>query len=213
MSLRAGCPRCPAPVAEVGAGEWCCPTHGVVPPLWRPEEPSYDDFAGHLARAGDFPTYLPWPLGPGWSVSDFAVVGDARARATLTGVSGTSALDGPVDVIVISEEPGTGLGPRVAGMPGDAPTDPGEGIGEGPPMIKVRLESYAAGLWPVSVSAAEGEWDRSVLVGEANGRWLWLVLRPASALLMLRDDWILRDVSVTGPQLVALPFGGPAPPW
>ncbi|UMG91723.1 hypothetical protein [Nocardioides sp. TF02-7] len=46
-----------------------------------------------------------------------------------------------------------------------------------------------------------------------RGRWLWLVLRPASAVLLLRDEWILRDVSASGPQLVALPFGGPAPPW
>ena len=35
----------------------------------------------------------------------------------------------------------------------------------------------------------------------------------ASAILLLRDDWILRDISTTGPQLVALPFGGSAPSW
>ena len=52
-----------------------------------------------------------------------------------------------------------------------------------------------------------------LLAGEAQGRWLWLMLRPASAILLLRDEWILRDVSVTGPQLVALPFGGPSPAW
>ncbi len=68
-------------------------------------------------------------------------------------------------------------------------------------------------LWAVSVSVSGGVWVRSVVVGEAEGRWLWIVLRPASAILLLRDDWILRDVSETGPQLVALPFGGPAPPW
>jgi hypothetical protein len=64
-------------------------------------------------------------------------------------------------------------------------------------------------LWPVSTFAdgADGEWDRSVVVGEAAGRWLWLVMRPASALLMLRDDWLLRDVSGLGPSLVELPFG------
>jgi hypothetical protein len=50
-----------------------------------------------------------------------------------------------------------------------------------------------------------------VLAGEAAGRWLWMVMRPASAVLLLRDDWILRDVSETGPQLVALPFGGVDP--
>ena len=65
----------------------------------------------------------------------------------------------------------------------------------------------------VSTSSADGEFDRSVVAGEAGGRWLWIVLRPASALLLLREDWILRDVSHLGPQLVELPFGGPRPTW
>ncbi len=215
MSLRVGCPHCPAPVGKTGNRSWSCPEHGEVVPLWRPDAASYDDFAGHLGRAGAFPTYLPWPLGPGWIVTDFAVAAaeERDARATMTCVSGTSALDGPVDVIVISEEPATGLGARIAGIGRTGRVDPGEEVGDGPPTIKVRIGSFPVGLWPVSVSAADGEWDRSVVVGEAEGRWLWIVLRPASAILLLRDDWILRDVSGSGPQLVALPFGGPAPPW
>ena len=215
---RAECPRCPAPVAEVGDGRWSCPEHGVVVPLWRPATASYDAFAAHLQRVDSFPTYLPWPLGPGWSVSAFAAVAPAAgtARATMTCVSGASQLDGPVDVMVISEEPGTGFGARVAGLTGTDGTerlDPGEEVGHGPPPVRVRVDQHPVGLWPVSVRSVPGEWDRSVLAGEARGRWLWLVLRPASAILLLRDDWILRDVSATGPQLVALPFGGPAPSW
>jgi hypothetical protein len=77
----------------------------------------------------------------------------------------------------------------------------------------VRIDSQTVPLWPVSTSGSIGEWDRSVVAGEANGRWLWMVLRPASAVLLLRDDWILRDVSGLGPPLVELPFGGPAPAW
>ena len=150
-------------------------------------------------------------MSPGWSVSDFAAVGaDGRTRATMTCVSGTSQLDGPVDVLVVSEEAGTGLGRRVAGTPYD---DPGSEIGAGPPAVKVRIDSQVVPLWPISISAVLGEWDRSVVAGEAAGRWLWLVLRPASAILLLRDDWILRDVSTVGPQLVEMPFGGPAPSW
>ena len=80
----------------------------------------------------------------------------------------------------------------------------------GPPTVRVRIDSQidpaVAGLH----HAAAGEWDRSVVAGEADGRWLWLVLRPASAIMLLRDDWILRDVSGLGPPLVELPFGGPA---
>jgi hypothetical protein len=213
MSLTAGCPRCSAPVAEWQVGTdtgWSCPDHGPVPPLWRPREASYDAFVEHLAAAGSFPTYLPWPMSPGWSVTDFAVAG-ARpdlARATMTCCSGTSELDGPVDVLVVTEEVDTGLGARCSGTAHDDP-----GIGEGPATVRVRIESQQVSLWPVSTSGQIGEWDRSVVVGEAHGRWLWLVLRPASAVLLLRDEWILRDVSALGPALVEMPFGGPRPPW
>jgi hypothetical protein len=79
--------------------------------------------------------------------------------------------------------------------------------------VKVRVDSQVVSLWPVSTSAASGELDRSVVAGEAQGRWLWIVLRPASAILLLRDDWLLRDVSGLGPPLVEIPFGGAAPLW
>lgn len=189
----------------------------MVFPLHRPASASYDAFGVHLQAVDGFPTYLPWPLGPGWSVSDFAAVTTPTGvRATLTCVSGTSQLDGAVEVMVISEEPGTGFGARVAGLvdaDGVPRLDPGEEVGDGPAPVRVRVGQHPVGLWPVSVSRSPGAWDRSVLAGEADGRWLWIVLRPASAFLLLRDDWILRDVSATGPQLVALPFGGRAPSW
>jgi len=212
MSLSAGCPRCSSAVEEPRPGTWVCPDHGETPPLWRPAEVSYDSFAEHLRASGTFPTYLPWPLSPGWLVADFAVVGadPAQARATMTGVSGTSELDGPVELVVVAEEPGTGLGARVAGT---SYGDPGGDIGEGPPSFKVRIDSQVVPLWVVSTNLSVGEWDRSVVAGEADGRWLWLVLRPASAMLLLRDDWILRDVSRAGPELLELPFGGPATHW
>lgn len=207
------CPRCPAPVAPTGRpGEWSCPDHGLVPPLWRPREATYDDFVEHLRTAASFPTLLPWPMIPGWSVTDFAVVGAPGAgRAALTCTSGTSELDGPVDLIVVTEEAGTGLGARVAGLlPRE---DPGAEVGDGPPAVRVRVDRLTVPLWTVSISAGDGDWDRSVLAGEADGRWLWVVLRPASAILLLHDDLILRDVSDLGPPLLELPFGGPAPPW
>lgn len=215
--FRVECPRCPVPIAEAEDGEWSCPEHGLVFPLRRPSSVSYDAFGIHLRAAEGFPTYLPWPLGPGWSVSDFAAVtAPSGARATLTCVSGTSQLDGAVEVMVISEEPGTGFGARVAGLvggDGGERLDPGQEVGEGPPPVRVRVGPRPVGMWPVSVSGSPGEWDRSVLAGEADGRWLWLVLRPASAFLLLRDDWILRDVASSGPELIALPFGGRAPQW
>jgi len=210
MPLRMECPRCPAPLASVPGGGWACPEHGVTPPLRRPDEPTYDAFVEALSWAGSFPTLLPWPLSPGWSVSDFAVVGEHPARATMTCSSGTSALDGPVDVLVLSEESGVGLGARCAGL---RHVDPGPEVGSGPPQVRVRIGLQSVPLWSVSTASEDPELDRSVFVGEAGGRWLWMVLRPAPAMLLLRDEWILRDVSGFGPPLVELPFAGPRPVW
>lgn len=225
MSLQSGCPRCPAAVSRSGPGTgpgtgpglgtgagWVCDEHGSIEPLWRPEVASYDTFADHLRASRGFPTLLPWPMSPGWSVTDFAVVGDdpQRARATMTCCSGSSDLDGPVDVLIVTEEIGTGLGGRCAGTGRD---DPDPEMGAGASVVRVRVDGQLVKLWPVSVSSSSGDWDRSVVAGEAAGRWLWMVLRPASAMLLLRDDWILRDVSGLGPHLVELPFGGPAPRW
>jgi len=217
MPLRTECPRCPAPLGEShddDAGDgWRCPEHGLTPVLRRPDEATYDEFVEVLQQAGEFPTYLPWPMSPGWSVTDFGVVGGGDARATVTCSSGTSSLDGPVDVFVVSEESGTGLGARCAGT---NHLDPGPEIGVGSPAVRVRIGSQSVPLWAVSTATETGsdrELDRSVVAGEAHGRWLWLVLRPASAMLLLRDEWILRDVSGIGPPLVEMSFGGPAPAW
>jgi hypothetical protein len=188
-----------------------CPVHGALArPLLVPDEASYPAFAEHLRVAVGLPTYLPWPMGPGWSVTDFGVVAGNRPVATLTCTSGTSALDGPVDVFVVTEEAGVGLGARCAGLAGD---DPGADLGDGPPAVKVRIGSLSVPLWAVSTSGSLPEFDRSVFAGEAEGRWLWIVLRPASAMLLLRDDWILRDVSGLGPQLLELEFGGTRRDW
>ena len=209
--LEPGCPRCPTAVEHTISG-FACPVHGVVPPVWRPREASYDAFGAHLLAARAFPTYLPWPMVPGWRISDFAVVagGPEAALATMTCTSGTSEHDGPVDLVVVSEEPGTGLGARCAGLPGD---DPGAEVGQGPPSARVRIGTHPVALWAVSTSGADRDFDRSVVAGEAFGRWLWLVLRPAPAVLMLREEWLLQDVSSVGPALVELAFGGPAPAW
>lgn len=212
MLLAPGCPRCTAPVTQL-QGSWSCSDHGPITPLWRPGETTYDGFGVALQRAGSFPTYLPWPLSPGWTVSDFGVVAGGQgtregARATVTCSSGTSALDGPVDVFVVAEEAGTGLGARVAGV---RYTDPQ--VADGPPTVRVRIGSQAVPLWDVPTTHGHDEVDRSVVAGEAAGRWLWLVVRPASALLLFRDDWILRDVGGVGPMLLEVSFGGAPPVW
>lgn len=210
MSLAAGCPRCPAPVREETGG-WRCADHGAVPPLWRPALASYDAFGDHLKAADGFPTFLPWPLSPGWQVTDFGVVGErGRPCATLTGVAGSSPLDGMVEVLVVSEEPGTGLGARCAGT---LHSDPGTQIAGNAPTARIRVGSQGIPLWPISTHDADTQLDRSVFAGEAGGRWLWLVLRPASAMLLLADEWILADVSGFGAELLEIPFGGHPQAW
>ena len=120
-----------------------------------------------------------------------------RAVATLTcTLRAPASSTGRSTSLVVAEEAGTGLGSRCAGTRYD---DPGADIGERPPTARVRIGSQSVNLWDISTSSADGEFDRSVVAGEASGRWLWIVLRPASALLLLRDDWILRDVSGLGP--------------
>jgi hypothetical protein len=65
----------------------------------------------------------------------------------------------------------------------------------------------------VLTSDVDVVFDRSVFAGEAGGRWLWLILRPASAALLLKDEWILVDLADLGPELIDLPFGGSPPAW
>ena len=187
--------------------------------MWRPAQASYDDLADHLRSTPGFPTYLPWPLPLGWAVTDFAVVGEGpeNSQATLTCCSGATDLDGPVDIVIVAEEPGTGLGARCAGL---ARTDPGPELGNVPSSARVRVGALGVALWSVSMTgsatAGNGDaelFDRSVFVGEADGRWLWLILWPASAMLLLQADWSLQDVSEQGLALVELSFGGPPAPW
>ena len=211
MTLGAGCPRCTSPVTDQ-QGVWRCTDHGVITPLWRPAQADYTTFAEHISRAGSMPSLMPWPMPPGWSVIDFGCVATPgwEPKATVISCSGPSDLDGVVELSVISEEPNVGLGARCAGV---RRTDPGAEIGDGPADAKVRIDGHPISLWAVMTSDADVSFDRSVFAGEALGRWLWVVLRPASAALLLKDEWILMDIADLGPALIDLPFGGSPPAW
>ena len=124
--------------------------------------------------------------------------------------SGATELDGPVDVLVVTEEAGDRpRGPVRGALAGD----PGREFSQAP------AGGAGQGRRPVGAAVAavhqrhRGELDRTVLAGEAGGRWLWLVLRPASAMLLLHEDWLLQDVSALGAPLLEMPFGGPPPTW
>lgn len=211
VNFAASCPRCPSPVSDEG-GTFRCLDHGAIVPLWRPERSEYGAFAEHLKRSTGMPSLMPWPLAHRWLISDFGHVGDDDhdPRASFVACTGPSDADGVVELVVVSEEPGVGVGARIAGAPR---TDPGADIGDGPPAVKVRIDGHPVSLWAVSTSTADVTFDRTVFAGEAHGRWLWLVLRPASAALLLSDEWVLQDISGLGPELIDLPFGGTPPAW
>ena len=214
MPLIPTCPRCGEPAVEQSG--WVCLRHGSVSPLWGPETPDYDTLIEHLERAGGLPSWIPWPLGEAGAVSDFGfVVGPSACFATCTFMSD---VEGLVEITVLTEEPGVGLGARCAGVPG---WQPSPDLRLQPRAATLRIDGHPIALWPVSTAAQADDaagtargtpgtdevLDRSVFVGEAEGRWLWVVLRPASAALLLLDDWELQDLGSLGPAaLLDLPF-------
>lgn len=212
MPLSPGCPRCAVPLLATPDGESPrCADHGVVEPLWRPGVPDYAAFSELVRRCQDAPVYLPWPMSPGWSLAQFGCVqGDGPVRASVTTIVGASDLDGPVEVTVVAEDPGVGLGSRCGRTPY---ADPGEDVGQGPPAAHVRAGARQVPLWLVDIDGTGDPLEATVLAGECEGRWLWVVLRPASAALLLRDEWLLADVTGFGPQALEMPFGGTPSSW
>lgn len=211
MRLEPGCPRCASAVTGTGSA-WLCATHEAIVPLWRATDADYDAFAQYLVMSRPLPTWLPWPLPDGWHVTDFGAVGveGATSQAAFVTCTGPSALDGAVELTVITEEPGVGLAARCGGV---RHSDPGREAGEGTPPTRIRVDGATVPMWLVSTDEDAGALDRAVLAGEARGRWLWLVLRPGSAALSLGELGPLHDVSELGPQLVTLPFGQVPRSW
>jgi hypothetical protein len=134
------------------------------------------------------PVWMPHGLPRGWVCSGLGYAGDERqgARATVTSVSGPSPLGGPAELMMIAEEPGVGLGARHAGL---GEPDPGEGFDAGPPDAKVFAALHPTALWSVPISG-----DQAVFVGEAKGLWLWVVVWPAAAGLVMYEPVTLTDL-------------------
>lgn len=145
------------------------------------------------------PVLVPWPLPQGWLVTGFAGAGDDRSglRASAIALSGPHPLGGPADLVVVAEEPGIGLGAGLAGLPGP---DPGDGFAAGQPHGAVQVGGHEAPLW----LADSG--DAAVFAGEVEGSWLWLLLWPHTAGVMLVEPLPLRDLRDPAQEL-DLPFG------
>lgn len=204
MSLPASCPRCGCALRAPGlmSSDWQCDRHGAVLPLHVLPRVGPGVLAQAAARA-KVPLWSPLPLMPGWTLTGLAAVGDDRtgARATAVALSGPSPLGGPADLVLVAEEPAVGLGARYAGAEG---LDPG-GVPEGPPEAKVEAAGHPTALW-----RAPSADDRVAFVGEALGVWLWAVLWPPAAELVLIEHVVLHDLRHEAHAGLDLPLGAPS---
>jgi hypothetical protein len=174
--------------------------HGEVAPLLPPRRPSREALEVVRSRAR-VPIWVPWPLPPGWFVTGFAEVGDDRsgALAVAVALSGPSPLGGPADLMIIAEEPGIGLGASFAGLPGP---DPGYGFGVSAPNAKFEIDGHPVSMWAVGADAT------AAFAGEAFANWLWAVLWPDSAGILLLENFSLRDLREED---IDLPYGAFCP--
>ncbi len=204
MVGRAVCPRCGSEAHEPTAwsSAWRCDLHGEIYPFGPARRPTKEGLDA-LVRHAKVPVWLPWPLPQGWLVSGFAAAGDERtgARASVVALSGPNPLGGPADLLIVAEEPGVGLGAGLAGLPGP---DPGEVFATGPPNATVEVANHDAPLWLVESDGG------AVFAGEVSGNWLWVLLWPDTAGVMLVETLPLRDLREREQDL-DLPFGALSP--
>jgi hypothetical protein len=181
---------------------WQCDVHGEVYPL-RMAYSASDEGLDGLLRGAAVPVWLPWPLPTGWLVTGFAGAGDDRSgtRGCAVALTGPNPVGGPGEMLLVSEELGIGLGARLAGLAGP---DPGGDFAARPPHAFVRFGNHEFPLWHVDAP------DRAAFAGEIMGNWLWLILWPDTAGMLLVEKLELRDLRDPG-QEMDLPFGARSP--
>lgn len=169
----------------------------------RVHAPSAESLTGFGRRLG-MPLWLPWPLPVDWLVTGFGSVDSSvDLRATVLACRGPSPVGGLADLLLVAEEPGTGLGGRYAGM---ASAHPGPEVGIGRPHARVDVQGHQVPLWAITSAAP----DRAVYAGESGGRWLWLVVHPESAGVLLLEPLTLADVRDLGHEVDMLAYGEPS---
>jgi hypothetical protein len=185
------------------SSDWQCERHGAVLPLHVLPRMGSDVLAQSVGGA-KVPLWSPLPLIPGWTATGLALVGDERtgSRATALALSGPSPLGGPADLVLVAEEPGVGLGARYAGV---SDVDPGAVVLDGPPAAKVEAAGHPTALWRCASAL-----DRVAFVGEALGVWLWAILWPPAAELVLLEHVVLHDLRHEAHAGLDLPLGAPS---
>ena len=180
------------------SSDWLCPEHGPVQPYHHLHVEALSQVCAH-ARV---PVWAPRPLIAGWTLGSIGWCGDDRtgATATVLAMAGPSPLGGPADMVLVAEEPGVGLGARLAGLDGP---DPGD-LAYRAPEAKLLAASHPTALW-----RSDSADDRVAFVGEASGVWLWAVLWPPAAELVLLEHVELFDMR--DDPSYEIPLGAPSP--
>lgn len=198
--MKALCPRCGehAHAPSAWSSAWRCDQHGEVHPLSPARQPTPEGLSALVGNAV-VPVWLPWPLPRGWLVTGFAGAGDERTgvRGSAIALSGPHPLGGPADLVIVAEEPGVGLGAGLAGLQGP---DPGQEFASGPPEATVCVAHHDVPLW------LAGSEQAAVFAGEIEGGWVWLLLWPDTAGVLLVEPLALRDLRDTTQEL-DVPFG------
>jgi hypothetical protein len=184
------CPRCGGAVHPPGiwTSDWNCVEHGPVHPLQPAAKQPGPECLEHVRAHAKVPLWMPSPLPTGWVVTGYTHAGDERtgAVATLVGCSGPAPLGGAADLVLVAESPGVGLGARLAGLPGP---DPGDGFDDGPAHAKLDAAGHPTAMWNIDVGP-----DNAVYVGEAKGAWIWAILWPSAAGVLLLENLGLEDL-------------------
>jgi hypothetical protein len=199
------CVRCRGTLRTPDAdGRWTCDAHGVVEPL-HGALPGEAYHLSDAASSSGVPVWLPWPMPRGWAVSGVRRTGGTgTSRAVAVALIGPGVIARQVELLLVAEEPGVGLGASYAGIDS---TDPGPELALLPRDTKVTAGGHPTALWSLPVS------DRAAYVGVAQGLWLWAVAWPVTEWMVVHDD--LRLVDLREPEhrslLAELPVGPLSP--
>ncbi len=193
MSLEPVCTRCGGPIgpplldlraAPHTTPSWLCPRDGAVEPLRICAPADTVDLAS-IGAASRVPVWLPAPAPVGFGLGGVAAAGHGPSRAIACALTGPGPFGGVSDLVLVAEEPGTGLGARYAGLSG---LDAGDCV-RGAAYAKVEVAGHPTSLWQCS----EVPDDRAAFVGEAEGAWLWLLFWPSDAAVLLLEHLLLVD--------------------
>ncbi len=164
------------------------------------------------------PLWTPWPIPDGWTFAGFAHTQSARRPTTVTSWTARDPFGDPTEILLVCEEPGDGVGARFAGVPLDYPTAE---VGVGPPHARFDVGGHVVSLWAVDGEASLPlparqdpslvPSDRAVYAGEAAGRWLWVIVHPAEAGVIVISPPNLVDAHTLGAELTLLPLSELSP--